>query len=216
MHILSIDPGMHYCGFVLIDTEEPNSPKWCQSIKIADPKTDVITRCADIQSVLDIHWKHVVQADAILIESQFRGKMREVQVILVALLNKYLKPKHIVHPIHVKKYFKYQTSGYRANKIESVEAAKLLAPCEFANANKEKALRIHDMADAYMQAIFWGVYNGYISKEFTQVLFDRHAASDPRVGKPKRQSPMCHTDQKEHHDESSQQHVSGGESQQEV
>jgi len=192
MYILSIDPGLQYCGFVFVDTNNPGSVLFKSSLKLYEGKRDLFEKCTAIKLIIETLSTYFVEADIILIESQFKGKMREIQIMFCALLQDYSALKFIVHPMQVKKYFRYLTSGYRANKLESVEAAKLLAPCDFAE--NSKAERVHDMADAYMQALFWGVSKGYISKEFVQPLIDKNATPYTGLVKRQKQNTVRHTD----------------------
>jgi hypothetical protein len=162
MKILSLDPGFYNFGWVLLDTNDPAYPIYCTSACIGNYGTDTKSRIIELKKLFYELTELITIEDVILIESQFKGHMRHMQIILLTLFSNYPNV-HVIHPIHVKKFMKYSSKGYRNNKIESVEAAKKLAPSAFLNGTGR---RIHDMADAYMQAIFWACVHGHISNDF--------------------------------------------------
>lgn len=172
MRILSLDPGFYNFAWVLLDTKNPSEPLAYDNVTIGSYGTDTKSRITEMKRLVDLFFELICPEDTIIIESQFTGHMRNLQIILLTLLTDH-KSTHVIHPIHVKKYFKYQSKGYRNNKIESAEAAKKLAPSVFhywkgrlhdlfPNSNQ----RIHDVADAYMQAIYFGCSLGHISNAF--------------------------------------------------
>jgi len=175
--ILSLDPGFYHFGWALVDPNDPTEKVEVGSISIGNYGTDLKGRITELKRMFQILKEKITPQDVILIENQFKGHMKGLQLIMLTLFSDYANV-HVIHPVHVKKFFHYQSTGYRNNKLESVEAAVKLAPSVFTTTNcdvtgKRQRMygRIHDKAEAYMQAIFWGIVHGSISNGILTRLY---------------------------------------------
>lgn len=197
MKILSIDPGFYYFGWVLVDTDHPTEDVVYGVETIGNYGTIMKSRIYELKKIFKKLSPLVdAQKDCILIESQFKGHMKGLMIILLTLFSDYPNV-YVIHPIHVKKYFNFTSRGYRKNKIESVEAASKLAPSVFQpflqdqelskSQRKEKSSttnantsvvqchqhRVHDIADAYLQAMFHAFGHKTISNSILKEYYSR-------------------------------------------
>ena len=195
MKILSLDPGFYNFGWVLLDTNKPSEPLAYDNVIVGNYGTDTKSRIKELKRLADLFMSLVSNSDTSIIESQFKGHMRNMQIILLSLLSEY-ENLHVIHPIHVKKFFKFTKKGYRNNKMESAEAATKLAPSVFLywkgrirDLFPDSNQRIIDVADAYMQAVYYGCSLGHISNAFVTPVITPNVETLPKDDLCKSRSP---------------------------
>jgi len=206
MRILSIDPGFNNFGIVVIDTINPTEILACGNVEI---KTKTKGIREQIRAFREALWgtflRHYMPFDLTIIEGQFKGALK----IMETICHCEFYPAMSIHPVKVKNFFGFKSISYRANKAQSVEISKLLCP-DFEKQCGMK--RMHDVSDAYLQAIYFGIQSNHISKEFVNKLKEISVHNEPVVHEGSGSKPPVSTTDRGSPDdiESSDTNITGG------
>lgn len=195
MKILSIDPGFNNFGIAIIDTNDPKKLLVCGNLEI---KTKTKGIREQIRAFREMLWSQCfltsLPVDVVLIEGQFKGQLKVMETICHCEFY----PAISIHPMKVKHFYNFKSISYRANKAQSVEIARKICPdfdtqCGFK--------RMHDVSDAYLQAIYFGIQSNHISKDILnnltqlteneQTLHDKQGPKSPVTPEDGRGTDSC-------------------------